>query len=298
MGHRSSIGFSCAVKLIVLSWVLVNFAIKPVIANPFAEQTLRVAFHAQSFPELSKEDLEISVKMLSVELGRDIAVATEVALYDDVGIMRRDFEQGKVNFVVVSTMLLATEFNTQLFADGFRLVKSDAQDHLVIVVQKGIGTSQLKDFYGKRLVLSTQDPITDLYIDYLAWSNFKKSYKSSFKQMPREKKAQQLVLKLFFDQADITCVYRHVLQIAAELNPQLRDKVEIIEQLDGIPSAVGLFHKNVPITFREQVIDKALQLASTPRGQQMLELFRSDKAIRSTPEDLIQAKKLLALYES
>ncbi len=261
--------------------------------DPFAEPSLRIGFYAESFPEISQEDIRISIKLLSEELGRDAGIDTTVKVYEDIRVMRNDFEQGKINFVISSSLSLVTDFDYQLFADGFRLVASnEAQDQVVVLAQKKSGKTRFKEFKNKRLILGELDPMTELVVDYLAWISFKQGYRSSFKEVPREKKAHQLILKLFFDQADITCVYNKSYQLAAELNPQIADQLQVIDHIDGIPHGSGLFHIKTPPAFRERVIEQALILATNPRGQQLLQIFKADTVTRITANILLPIKNI------
>ncbi len=264
----------------------------------FAEHSLRVGFYARAFPDFSAEDLEISVKLLSEEIGKDNGIATTVTVFTDIALMRKEFEQGKINFAVASTLQLANDFDDALLADGFRLVlSSDRSDSLLVLTRKNEGLDNFKPLRGKKLALVEFDPVADLYIDFLARSEFHKSYQAAFKLMPREKKANQIILKLFFGQADVICVYQNAYRLATELNPQLMSKLQIIAQLDGIPQGAGLFNKKTPAEFREQVIALALKLDSHARGQQLLQLFKADKAVRSTLADLAGTKLLYSAYK-
>ena len=138
----------------------------------------------------------------------------------------------------------------------------------------------------------TLPPMTELYMDFLARRTFKQGYQKSFKLIPREKKAHQLILKLFFDQADLACVYYNAYQTAIDLNPQIQERLQIIAHTDNIPQGAGMFHNKVTPEFRESVITQALKLASYVRGQQLLQLFKSDEAVRSSAANLLAARKL------
>lgn len=260
--------------------------------------SLNAGFYAKSFPDFSKEDLEVSLKVLTEELGKDGGVETHVSIYEDLGAMRNDFSQGNINFVAASATILATEFPIEQLADGFRLIRNnEATDTVYVLGQKKTGLSNFKDYKGKRLILAQYDPITKLYMDYLAQLNFKQSVLNSFINLRPELKAHQLILKLFFDQADITCVFHNAYQVAIDLNPQLQNKLLVLAQLENIPQGAGLFNSRVPKGFREQVIASAIKLSNSPRGQQFLQLFKSDEVIRATPADLLPAKQLFELYQ-
>ncbi len=264
----------------------------------FAEPTLRAGFYSRAFPDFSVEDLKISVKLLSEEIGKNVGIQTTVTVFDDIALMRNAFEQGKINFVVASTLNLGNDFDNKLLADGFRMVvDSDNPDRLAILTRKNEGLDDFKALRGKKLALVEYDPIADLYMDFLALSVFKKGYKDSFKGITREKKANQIILKLFFGQADAVCVYQNAFRLATELNPQLFTKLQIISQMSGIPQGAGLFHKNVSPAFREQVITEAIKLDANVRGQQLLQLFKADKVIRASLADLTAAKQLYIDYQ-
>lgn len=285
------------VKLLLASSILI-WPLRALAEDAKSSLALNAGFYANSFPDFSKEDLEVSLKVLTEELGKDTGVETHVSIYEDIDALRNDFSQGNINFVVASATVLATEFSLEQLADGFRLVRSnEATDTVYVLGQNKPGLSDFKDYKGKRLILAQNDPIAELYMDYLARLNFKQSVKNSFKILHPELKAHQLILKLFFDQADITCVFHNAYQVAIDLNPQLQRKLQVLAKLENIPQGAGLFNNRVSADFREQVIDSALKLSDRPRGQQLLQLFKSDQVIRATPADLQGAKKLYEMHQ-
>ena len=95
--------------------------------DQFAEQTLRAGFYTRAFQGFSTEDIEISVKLFSEELGKNANIQTSVTVFDDITLMRNAFEQGEINFVVASALTLATDFDNSLLADGFKPYDSDRE---------------------------------------------------------------------------------------------------------------------------------------------------------------------------
>lgn len=268
-------------------------------SDAFAETSFRAGFYENTFPDFfSREDVEISIKLLSEEIGNGVGIKTSVTLYSDLKTMRNDFETGRINFVVASSLILASRFDIESFSEGFRLIPTiEYPDRMLLLAFKQTGKTKLLDFRGKKIVLLKDDKLSELYLEKLSQSVFKTSYKNIFKQISPETKPNQLLLKLFFNQADITCVYYSAYKTAIELNPQLLDKLQILDHLDGMPSGAGYFHKNVPVEFREQVINLAMNLPNYPRGAQLLQVFKSDKVLRSVPFDLQSIKNLYNTYQ-
>lgn len=264
----------------------------------FAEQSLRIGFHRPSFHEYSREDLEISVKILTEEMGKEIGIQTSVSIYEDIKLMRTDFEQGKVNLIFASPLLIATKFDNTLLADGFKMVPSGGNiDRLVVLTRKNEGMDDFNSLRSKKLGLVDNDPAADLYINFLSQSNFKKDYHDIFRENPREKKSHQVILKLFFGQVDVVCIYDTFYQITTELNPQILSKTQIIAHIDGILQGAGFFHKNIDPVFRERVIAEAIKLNTYPRGRQFLEIFKNDKSIRVSPTELAMIRQLYSNYQ-
>lgn len=264
----------------------------------FATETLRAGFYAKSFPDFSVEDVEVSVKLLSEEIGKEVGVKTTVKVYEDIQFMRQDFEKGIINFAVTSPILFITQFDKNLLSDGFRFTRStDSPSRLLVLGQLKPNKNGFDSYHGQRLVLAQTDPASELYLDFLSWSHFKHSYINSFKLVKREKKAHLLILMLFFNQADVTCVYQNAYDIAIEMNPQLKQKITVLAQIENVPEGMGLFHTNTPEAFRESVIAEVLKLQNKPRGQQLLELFKSEQAIRVGVDDLSATLELYNAHQ-
>jgi len=266
--------------------------------DPFASETLRAGFYAKSFPDFSVEDVEVSVKLLSEEIGKEAGVKTFVNVYEDIQSMRQDFENGIINFVVASSILMVSQFDKNLLSDGFRFIRSaESLDRLLVLGQNKPNKDGFDSYRGQRLVLAQSDPTCELYLDLLSLSDFKQSYSNSFKLIKREKKAHQLILMLFFNQADVTCVYQNAYDIAIEMNPQLKQKITVLSEIKNVPEGMGLFHTNTPAAFRESVIAEVLKLQNKPRGRQLLELFKGEQAIRAAVKDLTAAMELHAAHQ-
>ena len=251
---------------------------------------LMIGISAQSFPDVSVSDIEVTIKLLVAELSKSSGYEAIVTAYTNEKVLQQDFEQGKINFVVTSSLILALEYDQALLTDGFRFVReSKFPDQLLIIGQKRYA---LDEFRGKRMLLAKNDPMNALNMDYFAWKTFQQDYKSSFKVLPPAGKVNQLLLKVFFDEADLTSVYQNFYETALDLNPQLQNRLKVLAQLDNVPAAGAFFRKDTPETFKETVILKALHMADKPRGKQLMEMFKCDRIIRSGIDDLQPAKQL------
>ena len=283
---------------IYLGLILIVFSALAYAQEQLNQETFRLAYYAPAFPEHTYEDLNIAVKVLGEEIGKQMGLPTSITVYDDLNLMRKEFEEGRINCVLANSVILSNEFDNTLFAEGFKFIKSGSlSDTLVVVTRKNEGLDRFKDLAGKRLTLLEFNPIADYYIKVLAIENFGKKASKSFKEIQRERKSHQAVLKVFFGQTDATCIYESYFKLATDLNPQLNSKLQIIAQLSDVAQVIGLFHVNTSPEFRAQVIAVLLKLETFPRGKQLLEMIKVDRAEPANTADLAVTKQLIAEYE-
>lgn len=275
-------------------FLCMNFAVA---GDTSTEESFRVGYYLGALPDISNEDLEISLKLLADEIGKQAGINTQVTIFNDLALMRNEFEQGKINFVTASSLDINKYFDAELFANGFKInTINESSETIIVMTRKNEGLDNFKNLRGKSLSLVEFNPISELYVDYLSRTNFKKNYKEAFNKIIKEKKSQQAILKLFFGQTDVICIYQNALKIATELNPQLETKLQVIAKITSMPQAIGLFHKNTPASFAEKVIADASELDKYPRGRQLLQLFKADKLVPAKLDDLSAVKQLYDDY--
>lgn len=277
-----------------LSLICIGLGIDSVCMADSAAETqpiLKAGVSANSFPDVSAADLEVTIKLLVEEIGRKAGFEAELTAYSDEQKLQHDFESGKINFVVSSSLIMVRDYDINQFGNGVRFIRAgDNPEQLLIVGSANY--QNLSDLRGKRIVLAQNDPLAELYADYMALKTFKKHYQSSFKALPPTK-VNQLLMKIFFGEAELTAVYFSFYKTALDMNPQLQSKLKIFAQLDNIPSSGAFFHKDTPAAFQEKIIQATLTLGEEARGRQLMDIFKSDRIYPSDARDLVPAKQLL-----
>ena len=265
----------------------------------FQQRTLRTGFYLKSFPDLTRVDLEVTLRLWSDEVSQEVGISSTVYIYDNLQQMSDDFSQGKINFIVASTLLLVNEFDQQQLADGYKLVLagSSGEGQLLVVRHKGAELEGFEGMQGKDLSLLSYEPVSTMYADVLTLKSFGKKAAQLFKKINYAAKSDQLIYQLFFNKTDVILVYQAAYELACELNPQIKQQTYIASVLPRIPRGVGFFHRKVPVEFREFVLTEVEKLDTYPRGKQLLALFKGDKTIRSNLSDLDTTKQLQQSYQ-
>lgn len=248
-------------------------------AAPPTDESLRVAVHLGAMRETSRADLEVSLKVWAEELMRVLEVPAELTFYPAMPAIRRDLASGKVNFVIADGIDLLRHFQPDDLADGFG-GQSPSEDKLLLLAHAGDGIRDLRDLAGRRVLLLGDNAISDLWLETACLRVFQKTCEKAGLIVVKESRSRQQILKLFFGKADGALVRGYAYEVAAELNPQIRARVRILERINIYPMALGLFGRGVSPAFRDYVIAKVPRLHDHPRGRQLLEVMQTERVGR------------------
>ncbi len=84
----------------------------------------------------------------------------------------------------------------------------------------------------------------------------------------------QAVLPVFFQQADCCVVSSDGFEIVKELNPQLGEKLVIVDRSPFLLVGLLAYRRDLPANLKKEIKEVAVNLASYPRGKQILTLFK------------------------
>lgn len=255
------------------------------LAAPPTRETLRVAVNVHALRDASRADVEVSLRLWAEELMRTLEVPAEIRFYEGMADIRRDLAADRVNFVIADGLDLIRHFPDGELVDGFG-GKAPSEDHMLLLTRKDAGIRHFRDLAGKRLLLMRDNAISDLWLDTACHRAFQTSCEQAGLHIGKENRSRQQIHKLFFAQADAALVRGYAYTLSQDLNPQIRTRIDILEQIPIYPGVLGLFGARVSAPFREYVIAKVPQLHDHPRGRQLLEVMQTEKVGR-IPDTLL-----------
>ncbi len=280
-------------SLILISFPSHSFANNKTNQNQF----LCTGFLLDAFPDIERADLEVALKYWAEELGRQVNIAATVKIYHDLKQMQLDFEHDKINFIILPPLAIVNYFDPNQLADGYKAYTAGkATEDLLVVTLKQSKINSFGDVKNKHLSLLLNDKVSEMYANILALERFNQKAHNVFHLINYTYKSPQLIYKLFFKQTDVIFIYQNAYDLAIELNPQIKSKTQIIDKLVGIQRGIGFFHKSVDKQFRNKVITEMEQIHNYPQGQQLLNIFFSEKAVRSKVSDLKVTQQLKQRY--
>jgi hypothetical protein len=194
-------------------------------------------------------------------------------LYKDIDKMHQDFIDRKLDLIIAPPILIATKFDRKLLADGFLGVQSVDQLNNLSIIVRHDSHSPFDGYLGKRLLLPNNDLLAKMFIETEIFKRYHRPIQKVFSQIKKSNKSQRMVLDIFFGKADVAVVYENALKVIFELNPQLSEKIKIIQRFPVKGRNFGFFHKDYP--YNEKLRIKIPLFNKRPRAKLILQIFHT-----------------------
>ncbi len=256
---------------------------------------LRVGYDARLFKIFGEKDVEVATKVWVEEILRDLHQHTfSFRFYDDIEELAADVAADRVDFIVADGLSFVRYFDLDKLADGFNAGALNREDSVyVVVIRADEGIEGWHELKGKTFAVQENDPVAELYLQY----RMRLHNGSEAKSLQRYEKRDRVLLKLFFGKADAAVVPKRQFELAVELNPQMGQRLKIME-VSQIPSyRFGLFRKALDPGFAKEVTDLAVAIDHDERGKQLLMIYQTEKLIITRVSDLEPIRRLDAAYE-
>lgn len=260
---------------------------------------IAIGFYSPVIRDVPRKDVEVSLRFWVEELARSIGLDYQpIRMYDDVADMKRDVVNGRLNFLVSTSMAVVRNFTPDELADGFAGYKH-TPDHLLLIVRRDAAISTPGDLAGKRIVLIDGDKLSELYLETLLMRVWGKPDWKRLGTVSLEQRSNRLLHRLFFDQADAALVYRNSYEAALALNPQLRQRLLVLDDYSLMIRSphIGLFSARMRPEQRELITRAAMQMNETARGRQILQIYHADSLVRTSIKDLEPFRELLEEHD-
>jgi len=167
----------------------------------------------------------------------------------------------------------------------------------LLLTRANTGYTQLKDLKDKKMLISNGDDIAAMYMSTLLLKNRLGEAKNFFSSVEEKTKASQVVLSVFFGQADACVTTDVTLKTMIELNPQLEKILKVMSSSQELVTSVAVFRTSVSADIQKKTIDIGVKLQDNLRGRQILLLFKIDGLVPLKESDLIGIKDLVSEYD-
>ena len=239
---------------------------------------VRIGFDGSAMVGATKKDVKIATDLLMENVLTDIDIQSEFKYYEDITTMAKDMNDGKLEYISIHPIKLIKYFNLDNLEKAFGEGTDDKKAlDLILLVRKDLNIGSWKDLRGKTVLLDTNNLLHELYFDY---SLLLEDLGSSVNSLHSVRYSRSL-LKLFFNKADAALVTRRSYKLAIELNPQMAQRIVLLEETNLSDIQLGFFRKGMQNNLKIKMIEAAKRFNSGVVSRQALDIYQTEKLVET-----------------
>lgn len=236
---------------------------------------IKFGFYLPTIRDVNMADIKVSLQVWADELGKPYGYQVITALYDDMSAMRSAMNRLELHFVNASGMELAETFAPDELQGGYARRIQGVDEGLALVTNSTSGIHAFSDLRGKRLVRLSRDRLSEIFLETQCLKAAGKKCQE-YLVLTEERRDIQSVYSVFFGKADAALVALSTLHTAAELNPQIKQRLRVISDWRTTAMSFGMMTRHADLASRDIMMGSVKETLKSPRGRQMLELFKAD----------------------
>lgn len=270
--------------LCVTACLVVLFAVPPARGeNEGAgkEQKLfRVALSKGTFGKVNRNDAQAAIMAWAKTIlkQQDINIEAETHVYDRIedlviALRNKEFDAAGV---------LTSEFQGLEAKPASVILNSKngiITEKYILLVRRNSGIVDIKDVRGRKFVMY-KHPSTSLasaWLDTLLSNRSIGLSTEVFSKTILVENASNVVLQVFFGQADMCLITAGVFEVACELNPQLKKELRVLAESPELIPTLFFFRPGYTSVLLEKMERAIVKLHESPAGQQVLTIFQGDR---------------------
>jgi ABC-type phosphate/phosphonate transport system substrate-binding protein len=259
---------------------------------------LYMGYSSKTFLDVDMKDAVAALDVWVNELSAKEGFIAQNNIYEDLNLLAKDFQQGKLDFGLVKSLdylKIKKAINPEIAMTYIKGGKKTIRYHILVRFDSGI--SNVGGLRNKKLTMRKGDDMGILFLNTLLLKNKQPESDKTFSFIDAKMRSSQVILSVFFGQSDVCLATDVSYRTMIELNPQIKEKLRIISSSDELVEGVNFFRKDYDEHSKKIVLERSQSLKETARGKQILLLFKIEKVALIEEKDLDTVRSLLSEYE-
>ena len=251
-------------------------------------------------PNDAKVALEVILNIMVEEIGFSRRVKSFIL--PDLDTAVKEAVKGKINVLTMTSIEYLKIRDLINMRPEIVPIYSDAKikKNYLLIVQKEKTSEPINMLKNKKIIVEKggSGKIALLWLNTLLLERSLPESSSFFLTVERAERAAQVLLQVFFGQADACVLPRNTYETMVELNPQIEKKLSIISESPGFLCTVTCISSTVNKKTIEKMMNFIKKMHTDPSGRQIMLLFRTESFCRYNPDFIITIEKLYKKYNS
>jgi len=253
---------------------------------------LRFGVSTDILMNVSLKDAQAAFEVWTKEIGREMGKSVETHAYiiEDPNAMAAAVRRNQVDLVLLPTLdyLRFKEEGLPLEASRIAVVARASLDIELLLVRRDTGIASIADLAGRRVLLrpGAVGHLSELWLDVLLLrsGHFEaRRFFGEVRPVGQVGRSNQIVLPVFFRQAEAAVVREANLATISEMNPQVGRDLLPLARSPHLLHGVVCFNKQIAPEPRQILLDGLARLEQSTAGKQILTLFKTSHLIPFEP---------------
>lgn len=262
------------------------------------DRALRLGFTRGVFQGANESDLLAAMKVWAQTLSeeRRVEVDSDMRLFDSIEQAAEEVRTGQVDAV----SLLLSEylaFPSDLLGGPFLVdeLAGRREREFVILVRRDADVQRVEDLSGTRLAIheDRNSSLARRWLDARLAESELGATAQIVAAVEADSRLSKVILSVFFGTNDACLVTRAGFRAMAELNPQVSARLSVLESSPSIVPSLFCFRDSLAPEARHRLTTEILNLHRSPRGEQVLRVFKSDRMAELTGPEVDRSIELL-----
>ncbi|MGD8781169.1 MAG: PhnD/SsuA/transferrin family substrate-binding protein [Ignavibacteria bacterium] len=237
----------------------------------------------------------------SLEKKSDVNIVMKFILYEGNKTIENDIISQKLDIVSLPVYEYFTGKGIENYEVKLSGLRSQSKfTKFLIIINTGSGIKTIKNFLDLEIYIPSgeKNSLMILWLKKILYENGVNAGGNLLDKITTVDDEKKIIYSVFFDKNRAAIIRKDVLELVAELNPQLKKKIYVLAESDNYIENVTLLRKSLSDKLRRIIITNATKFHETTKELQIMNLFKVNKLVEITGEELQSSIELLKYIKS
>jgi phosphonate transport system substrate-binding protein len=257
------------------------------------------AYSNTVFTEVAVKDAAAAMQIYADEISRQLGYSNKMVTYDHLETLISEVRNGNFDLVALPSSLEYLRIRDKVGLElAIGRLKGGKMSHkYLLLTHQNRGYTKLGDLRHRKLTIPKGDRVAQLFLNTTLLREKQGEMQGFFSSIEERAKSSQVLLSVFFGQAD-ACITTDVsFQTMVEMNPQVGKNLKVMASSPELVTQVSVFRKSLREEIKQNVRGLGRSFKKSDRGRQMLLLFKIDDLAPLEDSDLSSIRDLASEYE-